>query len=716
MTIPASQLVSVTPQVLPAGGSALSMTGVVLTENARVTIARLGSLTPFPTLLAVQNYFGANSDEAIIAEIYFKGFNNSNVKPASIGFTQYPATAVAAYLRGGAFGLTLAQMQTLNGPLTVVMDGYSHVINTISLASYNSFSAAAAAIQAAFSDPTEASFTGSIGSGFTASGSSTNLTVSAVATGRISVGDTVTGIGIPASTTILSQTSSSVSGASVTASIAGAVMNVTAVGSGAVAPGQLLTGSGVAAGTVVVNQLSGTAGGVGTYTVSVAQTTSSTTVTCGTPGDAGVYVTSAATTASSATCAGLSTVLDVTTDTDHTIAAGQTVTGATVATGTLITSQISGTVGGTGLYRLSGAQQTIVSESMTGVATAPAVTYDSQSAAFVVTSGDTGAQSTAAFATGTLATSLKLTSATGAVLSQGADATTPAAFMAAVTNGSTNWATFMTAFDPDGGTGNAIKLQFSAWVNTTLEEYVYACWDPDLAPGTVVPASSSLGYLLQQGAYDGTELISSPDYNLAAFFCGATASIDWNQRNGRITYAFKGQDGLVPNVTDPTTAANLIANGYNFYGAYATAAQQFLEYQPGSISGAWQWANTYVNQIYFNAQFQLALMLLLQQVRSVPYNAEGYSTIAQSMQDVIEQGLNFGAWRKGVPLSSLQIAEVNNSAGVDIAGILSTQGWYLQILPATAQVRQARGSPPMTFWYMDGGDVQKINLASVAVQ
>lgn len=67
--------------------------------------------------------------------------------------------------------------------------------------------------------------------------------------------------------------------ASVTASIATTVMTVTAVGSGTVMPGQTLTGTGVTGGTTVVAQLTGAAGGIGTYTVSASQTVSSTTIT-----------------------------------------------------------------------------------------------------------------------------------------------------------------------------------------------------------------------------------------------------------------------------------------------------------------------------------------------------------------------------------------------------------------------------------------------------
>jgi hypothetical protein len=64
-----------------------------------------------------------------------------------------------------------------------------------------------------------------------------------------------------------------------TASISGTVMTVSAVASGAVHVGQLLTGTGVANGTVITAYGTDTFGGAGTYTVNFSQTTASTTIT-----------------------------------------------------------------------------------------------------------------------------------------------------------------------------------------------------------------------------------------------------------------------------------------------------------------------------------------------------------------------------------------------------------------------------------------------------
>lgn len=357
--------------------------------------------------------------------------------------------------------------------------------------------------------------------------------------------------------------------------------------------------------------------------------------------------------------------------------------------------------------------------------TGPTVVWDGQRAAFVIGSGTTGAASTIGFASGSLSTGLKLTQATGAILSQGAVQAEPSMAMNAITTLTQNWASFMTAFEPV----LSDKLGFAQWTSAQNSRYAYICWDTD-ANAVVSGNATTFGSQVVARSLSGSVPIGGdPAYAaalgvglaslvqpLAAFVLGAIASIDFTRANARITFAFKSQSGLSASVADQTIANILIANGYNFYGAYATANQGFTFFYPGSVGGRFAWLDEYVNQIWMNNQFQLAMMSLLTQVTSVPYNASGYALIEASCTDPINAALNFGAIRAGVPLSALQAAEVNNAAGMAIDSTLSSRGWYLQVLPATAQVRGARQSPPLSFWYMDGGAVQKLNLASVVVQ
>lgn len=350
---------------------------------------------------------------------------------------------------------------------------------------------------------------------------------------------------------------------------------------------------------------------------------------------------------------------------------------------------------------------TIIAAAFTG---GPAVTYSAQLSAFVLTSATTGADSTMGFATGTLSPGLKLTSAAGAVTSQGAVEGVPAANMLAITQVTQNWALFATLFEPDTDG----KLAFSDWANSTNRRFGYVGWDTD--GQAIVPDSATCwGAQVKAAEYEGTVCVYD-SLDDAVFVLGAAASIDFERTNGRITFAFKGQSGLTATVTDATTAGTLVDNGYNYYGDYATANDQFRFFYPGQVSGDFDWLDSYVNQIWLNSALQQAMMVLLTNVPSIPYNTAGYTLIEQSCMDPINAALNFGAIRAGVTLSALQAAEVNNQAGVDISSTLQTRGWYLQIKDATAIVRGARQSPPMTLWYMDGQAVQQLVLASILVQ
>ncbi len=134
------------------------------------------------------------------------------------------------------------------------------------------------------SAPAGATGTASIGSTFTASvgTESTDLVVTAV-TGLISIGDTLSGTGITAGTTVISQTSGTTGGAGTyvlsaanttsadTVTSFGNVLNVTAT-DGLFYVGDAVTGTGIPAGATIASQVSGAGGGIGVYTLSAPAT------------------------------------------------------------------------------------------------------------------------------------------------------------------------------------------------------------------------------------------------------------------------------------------------------------------------------------------------------------------------------------------------------------------------------------------------------------
>lgn len=367
---------------------------------------------------------------------------------------------------------------------------------------------------------------------------------------------------------------------------------------------------------------------------------------------------------------------------------------------------------------------TIITAAFSGGGT-PVVTYDSQRNVFQATSPTTGASSTMTFGTGPISTALKFTAATGAVLSQGAVAYTPAAAMASIVAVALNWASFTTTFEPL----IADKLAFGTWASQQSNRYAYVAWDTDanaVNPAVTTDYGSQAKALGLSGSLPVTGdpavaaalgiTMTDMVRPLAAFAMGYAASLDFDATNGRATLAYRGQGGLVTGVTNATIANTLIGKGYNFYGNYASSSQQFLLMQPGQIGGEFKWADSFFNQIWMNGTFQNTLMTLLANSGSVPYNAQGYSTIESALADPINAALNFGAIRAGVALSGDQIVAVNAAAGKSIASVIATRGWYMNIVDPGAAARINRDSPNMTFFYADGGSIQKIEMASINIQ
>ena len=134
------------------------------------------------------------------------------------------------------------------------------------------------------------------------------------------------------------------------------------------------------------------------------------------------------------------------------------------------------------------------------------------------------------------------------------------------------------------------------------------------------------------------------------------------------------------------------------------------------MPGSHSFLDTFVNQIYLNNQLKLSIFGLMLALNSIPYNEEGYSRIRAAILDPVNEALNNGTIRAGTELSESQKTQVMSKIGKDVSRELFSQGWYLQINAATAQIRSRRGSPSMTFLYNDGGSIHQITLPSIVIE
>jgi len=341
--------------------------------------------------------------------------------------------------------------------------------------------------------------------------------------------------------------------------------------------------------------------------------------------------------------------------------------------------------------------------SLTGGA---AVTYNSLFGAFVITSGTTGATSTMTYATGTLAATLGLASGNAGTLSQGSAAMTPAAAMTALVAQTANWAGFSHCFEPI----DTDKQAFATWTAGYPTQFYYVPYSTDATARGTSGSYVGFGYWLKQNAVQGTCCFLTPFES--AFELSLSASTNYGVSNGRIDHQFKTPNAvLTPSVTDAVTAANVVANGLNYVGTYATAATQWNILYPGQISGPFAQIGCYVDAIWLNANIQLAEMNMFTGANSMPNDPTGYALIKAACKSLFAQALKAGVIQTGVALTSTQQALVNTQAGQNIAGTLSTVGWFFQVNPAPSP----SSTPPCLFWYTGAFGLTTLNVASIFI-
>lgn len=340
----------------------------------------------------------------------------------------------------------------------------------------------------------------------------------------------------------------------------------------------------------------------------------------------------------------------------------------------------------------------------TALSTSGTCSWDNQTRAFVITSATTGDESTITYATGTAAEAMGLTSGT---LSAGANAQTLTETMASCVNSNTNFWSFMPIWDET----STQALELAQWCNNQGVRFLYVMVDKT-SDGKTANSQTCLAY--KTADYIGV----CPIYNtkaVGAMAMGIGAAIDVAQFEGRKTWAYKAQSGLGFTVDKETDAVNLIGNGYNFYGNYATASEEFKLFQNGQCSGTAKWLDTYFGQVYIKNGLQNSWLNVLMNTNTVPYTERGYTQLRASAADIISSAKNAGFIREGVTLSETQKGIIQSQAGLDISNELQNQGWYLQILDPTAEVRAQRGTPIINFWYCDGGSIQFIQGSSTVI-
>ena len=362
----------------------------------------------------------------------------------------------------------------------------------------------------------------------------------------------------------------------------------------------------------------------------------------------------------------------------------------------------------------SATSQSDVATALAAKITGATVAYNSNLNAFIITSSTTGATSEVSVATevssGTTATLLGLTAATGAVAIAGMAAMSESANMTAIAEADGNWVGFTTLYD-------ALDAEVIALAEWNAEQKVEFLFVPhtDTAADTVPSNASNLPNSLKTLNVEGTLLVFG-SVDLSVLVLAINASIDWNRNNGLPSYAFRTQSGLAATVTDETTANNLLSMRVNYYGRYASRVEDFTFLYDGKmIGGTFNFVDAYIGNIWLRNALQNAVLNGLQSVPRTPYNTDGYTQIRAWCADPINRGINNGAIQKGVKLSESQKAQLFAEIGIDVADDIFTDGYYLVVNDPGAQARQNRESPVCGLWYTYGGQVNKVELPATVI-
>lgn len=354
---------------------------------------------------------------------------------------------------------------------------------------------------------------------------------------------------------------------------------------------------------------------------------------------------------------------------------------------------------------------TVLNTALTTDSVPASAAFSSTNNAFTLTESSVGAEKSITQPTGAIADAFGLSAET-AVVSAGADVMTVTATMNELTSDFQNFVTFTTLAEPS----DADALLLAQWASTNANAgtmYLYVCWDSAEANKDAQNTTVIAEQLKEQNLTGYT--VVYPSYRVAAFVEGTAASIAWDQTNGTLTFAFKAQSGLGADVTNTQDSVALLGHGVNFIGNYATRNDNFVFFYNGQMGGDYKWIDTYLNACYLCNKLQVQLMAMFTSNRRIPYTSAGYAIIRANCRDVIEAAINNGVINVGVSLSNAQKSQLTAELGGDFSDEIYNNGYYLQILDATAQARQQRVSPPCNLVYTYGGAVQRLTVPAIAV-
>lgn len=343
--------------------------------------------------------------------------------------------------------------------------------------------------------------------------------------------------------------------------------------------------------------------------------------------------------------------------------------------------------------------QTALAASLSGAT----VTYSALTQSFIATAPVATGTSTVDFCPDSaLATLLKMTATTLAVLSQGSTDQTPAENWQAAKNITRNWAFGSKLWEIEASPFTE-SLADCAWFMAQGDNYGYAPYTSTL--------SVALGF---KSAITGADYpnvyLNYSGANLVAGQLGAIAAVNYRQNAAVISLTNKSFSGVTPLVTDDTTYDTLVAAKINFYGRFSSRNDNFNLSEESWLTGEWLYIENLANNIWLADQMQIKLMGYLSTAKIIPYNNKGYSALQSVLGTVGVSAVNNGVATIGNVFSEAVVQKLQADTGFDLAATLTSQGYYVIIDPADYEQRVNHEAITGSFYYTNSGNIGKITI------
>jgi len=338
--------------------------------------------------------------------------------------------------------------------------------------------------------------------------------------------------------------------------------------------------------------------------------------------------------------------------------------------------------------------------------------YDGVNSQFYAINTTTGAASTLGFfssATTNLATILKTTAATGAIISNGSDAKTVTECLESLKESFTDQFSLYFVDDLGGSLDNSKNLELAQWVSDQGDRFWSLVWSNEVALESLTD-TTSIWYQITQAGINNCSVFDEVIYNNSdrvSAASGIFASVDLTQPNSAITLAWKQQNGLLPSVTSTSIARILGQKGINYYGKVVTTGSALTQnfFYPGAITGKWTFVDNLVAAVWIAYQCQFETEDLFLSVGQVPIDPDGQGQVRSALHTALEGSKANGIIATGLTFDTDTSIEIKTTFGIDSIELTNNGYAILNTLPP-AGLRKLRESSPWYILYTKGSAYQ----------